>query len=352
MPCFIKVPMEKLNSRAEHILGLIIDSYIKTGSPVGSKTLAADKTLNLSSASIRNVMSDLEKSGLLYAPHTSSGRLPTENGLSIFVKNMLEVNSLSKKEQDNIRKSIEFHASDSVNTTLEHTSRLISGLSACAGLVVAPKMDRDIKEVEFLKLSNNRVLAILVYRDGQIENRLIDVNSPVSESVLRSAGNYINSLLAGHSLNDIQNTLNDHIKQNQGQLDDLTATLIKAGVSVLTPDDTAENMIIRGQAHLLDNVNISEDIERLQHLFTALEEKNTLQTILSSVKKAQGVQIYIGSENSLFEHSGCSLIISPYKDSEQKLIGAIGVIGPTRLNYRRVIPIINYTSEIITEYIK
>lgn len=343
--------MKTLTPRSKHILGLIIDSYIKTGAPVGSKTIAQFKDIDLSPASIRNVMSELEQSGYLYSPHTSAGRMPTDTGLTVFVESMLEVNSLSKKDRDAIRSNLEDHQSASVNDRLTHTSRVISGLSACAGLVIAPTMDRSIKEVEFLKLADQRILTIIVYTDGKIENRVMQVQDEIPASALKIAANYLNSHLTGQNMSLVQDILQKQIERDRNTLDRLTASLISAGISVLSPDAGHQNMIVRGQAHLLESVSVVKDIEHLQRLFTALEEKETLNKILSAVKGANGVQIYIGSDNSLFEHSGCSLIISPYKNAEKKVIGAVGVIGPTRLNYKRVIPVINYTSELISEYI-
>lgn len=343
--------MTVLNPRSKHILSLIIDSYIKTGEPVGSKTLAGSGALDLSPASIRNVMSDLEQRGYLYSPHTSAGRMPTDAGLTVFVEGMLEVNHLSKKEQAAIRAGFDSQKSKPVNDKLEHTSRLISGLSSCAGLVIAPKVDRQLKEIELLKLSDNRILAVLVYTNGQVENRVIQMDDDVPPASLRTAANYLNDFLSGQKLSNAQKILQEHIRADQAQLDRLTQSLINAGIAVLSPQNQDQNLIIRGQAHLLENINVAEDLERLQQLFIALEEKDTLNNILSAVDNAKGVQIYIGSDNSLFEHSGCSLIISPYKNEEKKVIGAVGVIGPTRLNYRRVIPVINYTSELISDYL-
>lgn len=344
--------MESLNHRAEQILKLVIESYIQTGSPVGSKTISEHMGMQLSSASIRNVMSDLEKLGYLYAPHTSAGRLPTEAGLTVFVEGLLEVNTLSAKDQKAIAEKIKTETTKTtVTDKLDQIGRTISGLSDCAGLVIAPKSETVLKEIEFLKLSDQRILVILVDENSNIENRVIEVSENIPMSALRQASNYLNSFLLGATLSEIQKTLEQKVTQDEKLLDSLTKSLVDAGIAELSSKDTGEHLIIRGQAKLLDNVTAMEDLERLRSLFTALEEKDTLLKMLGAVENAQGIQIFIGSNNSLFEHSGCSLILSPYKDSSSKadVVGAVGVIGPTRLNYRRVIPVINYTSELLSD---
>ena len=341
--------MQNLNIRSQSILKLVIESYLSTGSPVGSKTISEHMGMTLSSASIRNVMADLERMGYLYAPHTSAGRLPTESGLTVFVEGLLEVTQLSKKERAKIRGDLNDDIETSITDKLDQTSRLISGLSGCAGLVIAPKLDTILKEIEFIKLSDQRILTILVHENGQIENRVIETGQDIPSSNLRIAANYLNAHLAGKTLASIQKTLKQTIQADQQRLDSLTQKLVDAGVAELSPKSTGRHLIIRGQAHLLESVTDIQDLERLRSLFIALEEKDTLLKMLGAAQSAQGIQIFIGSANSLFEHSGCSLILSPYKDSQKNVVGAVGVIGPTRLNYRRVIPVIDYTSEILSE---
>ena len=341
--------MTSLNPRAQTILKLVIDSYIQTGEPVGSKTLSEQMGLSLSSASIRNVMSELEQNGFLYAPHTSAGRLPTEAGLTVFVEGLLEVNDLTETDRSAIRARFSMDKSHPVNDRLDQASRTISGLSACAGLVIAPKIDDVLKEIDFLRLSDDRVLVVMVHANGGVENRVIEIGEDIPRSALRQAANYLNSFLTGQKLSGIQSRLKERLKQDRQALDELTQKLIESGIATMTPKGTGQHMIVRGQAHLLENVTAMADLDHLSRLFSALEEKETLLKMLNAVEVADGVQIYIGSENALFEHSGCSLILSPYKDSEKNVIGAVGVIGPTRLNYRRVIPVINYTSEIIPD---
>ncbi|MGM0422885.1 MAG: heat-inducible transcriptional repressor HrcA [Pseudomonadota bacterium] len=343
--------MTALNERAQNILQLIIDSYIHTGEPVGSKTIAERMGLTLSSASIRNVMSELEQSGFLYAPHTSAGRLPTEAGLTVFVEGLLEINDLPRKERDIIRAGLETEGTGPVSDRLDQASRMLSGLSSGAGLVIAPKLDDVLKEVEFLKLSDNRVLVVLVHDNGTVENRVVEMEEDIPRSNLIQAANYLNSFLGGQKLSSIRASLKNRVKQEKQVLDDLTQKLVDAGIANFSPQETGRHMIIRGQARLLDSVTALKDLERLRRLFAALEEKETLIKMLHAAEGADGVQIFIGSSNSLFEHTGCSLIISPCKDADKNVIGAIGVIGPTRLNYRRVIPVINYTSELLSEFI-
>ena len=341
--------MYSLNQRAQQILNLVIESYIQTGSPVGSKTLSEHMGMNLSSASIRNVMADLENMGYLYSPHTSAGRMPTEAGLTVFVEGLLEVNELSKKDRDNIKANLEPHMAKPVSDKLDQTGRVISGLSDCAGLVVAPKIENTLREIEFLKLSEKRILSILVYDNGHVENRVIELKKDVARASLIKAANYLNSYLSGQSLGHMKQDLRKKIENDKKALDEMTQNLVDAGIAELGPKNAGQHLIVRGQANLLESVTELEDLENLRRLFIALEDKDTLLRMLNAVEGADGVQIFIGSNNSLFEHSGCSLILSPYKDSQKNVIGAVGVIGPTRLNYRRVIPVINYTSEILSE---
>ena len=340
--------MNQLNARAKQILQLVIDSYINTGAPVGSKKLLEDANLGISSATVRSVMADLERQGYLYAPHTSAGRMPTEAGLTIFVEGMLEVNKLSKKDRDAIKADLESQNSRAVNERLDHTSRLISGLSSCAGLVIAPTSDRKIREVDFIKLQDQRILSILVHDNGEVENRILKLKEDVPVSALRTAANYLNSVLAGQKMSDIRLSLKKRIENDRNTLDKMTEMLVTQGIAELAPKEAGRHLIIRGQANLLENVSAAEDVERVRRLFIALEEKNTLMQMLKAVEGADGVQIFIGAENNLFRHSGCSLILSPYKDAEKNVIGAVGVIGPNHLNYRRVIPVVNYTSEILS----
>lgn len=343
--------MQNLNERAKHILNLVIESYIQTGSPVGSKTLSEHMGMNLSSASIRNVMADLENMGYLYSPHTSAGRMPTEAALTVFVEGLIEVNNLSNKERENIRANLEPHLKKPVSDKLDHTSRLISGLSDCAGLVIAPKAEAPLREIEFIKLSEKRILTVMVHENGHVENRVIELKDDVPRSNLTKAANYLNSYLTGQNIETMRKDLLQRIENDKKTLDDITQNLVDAGIAELTPKNLGQHLIVRGQANLLESVTAMEDLEKLRRLFVALEDKDTLLKMLNAVEGADGVQIFIGSNNTLFEHSGCSLIISPYKDSQKNVIGAVGVIGPTRLNYRRVIPVINYTSEILSEII-
>lgn len=343
--------MTALNERAQNILQLVIDSYIQTGEPVGSKTIAERMGLTLSSASIRNVMSELEQGGFLYAPHTSAGRLPTEAGLTVFVEGLLEVNDLPRRERDVIRARLDAERESPVSDRLDNASRMISGLSAGAGLVIAPKLDDVLKEIEFLKLSDNRILVVMVHDNGTVENRIVEMSEDIPRTNLIQAANYLNAFLAGQKVSSIRTSLKQRLEQEKQVLDDLTQKLVDAGIAHISPKATGQHMVVRGQACLLDSVTALKDLERLRDLFSALEEKETLAKMLQAAESADGVQIFIGSTNSLFEHTGCSLVISPCKDIDKNVIGAIGVIGPTRLNYRRVIPVLNYTSALLPEFI-
>ena len=339
--------MSNLNDRAREILRLVIDTYVQTGEPVGSKTLAQKLGLSLSSATIRNVMAELEDLGLLYAPHTSAGRLPTAAGLTVFVEGLLELGDLSEEERKSIEHQIREQSGQPITTLLESVSTLVSGLSSCASLVVAPKMDQPLRQLEFIQLSPGRVLTVLVTEDGNVENRIIDAPSDLPASALTTASNYINARILGRTLSNVERSIHKELQDNQGELDNITARLVSQGLACLAPKEAGGHLIIKGQSNLLDDITAIEDLERIRVLFRDLENKDMMVRLLKSVENAGGVQIFIGAENKLFTHSGCSMILSPYHNPGSKIVGAIGVIGPSRLNYGRIIPIVNYTSRLL-----
>lgn len=342
---------KNMNKRARDVLRLIIDAYLETGEPVGSRTVSEKLGMSLSPATIRNVMSELEAQGLLYAPHVSAGRLPTDAGMTVFVEGLLEFGNLSAEEMREIEKRFGEHRNQPVDNLLEQTSTLLSGLSSCAGLVVAPKNDKPLKQLEFIRLAPKRALVVLVSTDGTVENRVIDVNEDLPPSALTMAANYLNDKLAGRTLGEAyEETLAD-IQDKRGELDTLTAKLAEQGLASCLPDDLGGHLIVRGQARLLEDISAIEDIERVRTLFELLESRETMLRLLNATESAEGVQIFIGAENDLFDLSGCSLILSPYKNTESTVVGAVGVIGPKRLNYGRIIPILNYTSQLIGKII-
>ena len=334
-----------LNARAREILRLVVDAYVESGEPVGSRTLAR-KLNTLSPATIRNVMSDLEKAGLLYAPHISAGRLPTGAGLRLFVNGLLQQGGLAAEERATIEAQCAVK-NRSLPDLLSEATTLLSGLSGCAGLVVAPKTDRPLKQIEFVGLGHGRALVVLVTEDGVVENRVIDVPADIPVSALTQAANYLNARLAGRTLEDAQAAIRQEILERKTELDTLTTGLVEAGLAVWAGGGTGQ-LIVRGQSNLL-GANLIGDaggaagLERLRGLFEALETRETLLKLVEIAGRADGVQIFIGAENALFDHTGCSVIVTPYTNRNEEIVGAIGVIGPMRLNYARIIPLVDYT---------
>lgn len=340
----------ELNERSRKIFQFIVDSYLSSGTPVGSRTVSQKSGLSLSPASIRNVMADLEDTGLLYAPHISAGRMPTEAGLRLYIDGLMQVGALSEKEQKEIEATCAAKG-HSMEQVLEQTSSLLSGLSACASLVIAPKTEKALKQIQFVELAPGKILVILVAQNGLVENRVIETEEHIPASTLTMATNYLNEKLAGQTIKDAQKDVLQEIKESKSQLDVITQNLIRKGLAVPAADNSEGRIIIRGQSHLLEDVKALEDLERARELLGYLEEQKNMLALLDTVQEAEGVQIFLGTENQIFDQSGWSLIISPYKNVEEKIIGAIGVIGPTRLNYDRIIPMVDYTSRVISRIV-
>lgn len=345
----IKPSIQSLNVRSREIFKNIIESYFEEGMPVGSKALVQKMDLNLSPATIRNIMSDLESSGLLYAPHVSAGRLPTEAGLKFFVDGLLEVGHLSPEEEEKL-KIVSHDQQKSIPDILDHMTRKLSGLSKCVSIVLCPKTEASIKQIEFVQLSPNRVLVILVSSHGDVENRVFSVDKPINSSTLSEISNYLNHKISGMSLDEVRNYLEKEVIKDQLELDETSSTIIQKGIALWTEDDEKQShLIVRGQSKLLEDVKAVEDVERIKGLLEELEKKKLSSELLKAVEMAEGIQIYIGADNKVFEHSGCSMITAPYKNVDGKIIGAIGVVGPTRMNYARIIPMVDYTSKVISE---
>lgn len=343
--------IKELSERTRQILKLVVDAYVETGEPVGSVAISQKLGMKISPATIRNAMAEMEELGLLYSPHVSAGRLPTDTGMAVFVEGLLELDNLSQPEQRRIEEKIKAAQGQTLTDILEQTSSFLSGLSSCAGLVFAPKTESPVKQVEFVLLSPGRALAVLVTANGVVENRLLDVPPDITATTLSRAANYLNSRMADKTLQQAAEHVRDELSRDKAQLDELTARVVDAGIASLAPKDAGGHLFIKGQANLLDDVTALEDLERIRALFDALETKETMLKLLQATSSGEGVKIFIGAQNNLFNHSGCSLIVSPYKNQDSTVVGAIGVIGPTRLNYGRVIPVINYTSQIISKII-
>lgn len=342
----------ELNERSRMIFQIIVDSYLATGEPVGSRTLSRHQAIGLSPASIRNTMADLEESGLLFSPHVSAGRLPTEQGLRLYIDGLMQVGEINQNDRLEIEASCSDKNGQTVNDLLERATNLLSGLSSCASLVIAPKSSAMIKQIQFVRLAPYKVLTILVLQNGLVENRILHTETDLSSSSLMQASNYLNDKLAGKSFEMAQAEIFNDIRSHKTQLDALTQDLVHRGLALPEVDQAYGRIIIRGQSRLLEDVKALEDLERARTLLKHLEERQKMLDLLSTVEDAEGVQIFIGAENPVFNQAGWSMIISPYKDREQKIVGAIGVIGPTRLDYDRIVPMVDYTSRVVGQLIE
>ena len=338
--------IQNLNERSREIFRHIVDAYVETGAPIGSRTISRKLGMGLSPATIRNVMADLEDLGLLYAPHTSAGRLPTDAGLRLFVDGLLERGNLTREEQERIEGQCAA-SGRSLPEVLEEVSSLLSGLSGCVGLVVAPKADESLKHIEFIHLGPGRALVVLVFTSGAVENRIIDVPAGMPASSLVEATNYLSARLVGRQLGEAQTEIRNELKEHRARLDELTSKVVEQGLATWSSEGRDGVLIVRGQAQLLDDVTALEDLERIRQIFSTLETKETLLRLLDLTGTAQGVQIFIGSQSELFNLAGCSAIIAPYSNSQHQMVGAIGVIGPTRIDYARIIPMVDYTAQVI-----
>jgi heat-inducible transcriptional repressor len=338
-----------LNARSQDIFRKLVERYLETGSPVASRDLARMLSVGLSPASVRNVMADLEDLGLIAAPHTSAGRLPTQQGLRFFVDAMLEVGAVDEDEKAQIAKQM--HApSGGIEELLTEASQLLSGLSHGAGVVIAQKSDLVLKHIEFIRLDAERAMVVLVGEDGTVENRVLPLPPGLTASALTQASNYLAHFAVGKTLNETRNAIQQQREATLHELDELSRKLVEAGLATLADSGTAAppTVIVRGRANLINDTMASEEIHRVRQLFDELESRDGLIDLLGDTEKAQGVKIFIGSENKLFSLSGSSVILSPYKDANQKVVGVLGVIGPTRLNYARVVPVVDYTANVIS----
>jgi heat-inducible transcriptional repressor len=333
-----------LGERPREVFRHLVEAFLTSGEPVGSRTLSQRLPVTLSPASIRNVMADLEAMGLLYAPHTSAGRVPTERGLRLFVDGLLEIGSLAPDERVQIEARIN-GSGRGIEEVLTQATTLLSGLSRCAGLVVAAKQDSVLKHVEFVSVAPGKALVVIVGEDGQVENRLIDTPLGLPVSALSEASNYLNNRLRGRTLEDARATITAELDGERAALDALTARIVAEGLATLSGPDKV--LIVRGTSHLLDSVEGQIDLERVRTLFDDIERKADLIRLLELAREGDGVRIFIGSENRLFSLSGSSIVAAPYANAQGKVVGVIGVLGPTRLNYGRIIPMVDHTAKVI-----
>jgi heat-inducible transcriptional repressor len=338
--------LAELDERARDIFRRIVETYLETGEPVGSRTVSRGG-VQLSPASIRNTMQDLTQMGLLSAPHSSAGRLPTHAGLRLFVDGLLEIGDLGEQERREIEARLAGRGR-SLQEALDEASAILSGLTGGAGVVVTPVRDSGVKHVEFVPLGDDQALAILVFEDGGVENRLMRLQPGVTPSTLQEAANFLNAKLKGHTLGEAKAEMGHQLERARRQLDEAAARLVEDGLAAWSGGDGAERaLIVRGRARLLDDPHAFEDLERVRMLFDDLEQKEQLIGLLDDVREAQGVRIFIGAETRLFSLSGSAVIAAPYMTGRHKVMGAIGVIGPARLNYARVIPLVDYTARVL-----
>jgi heat-inducible transcriptional repressor len=343
--------LAQLNERSREIFRLIVESYLATGEPVGSRNLSRILPMTLSPASVRNVMSDLEQLGLVYAPHTSAGRLPTEMGLRFFVDALMQIGDLTERDRKAIEAQVAASGqSKSVEGVLTEASGLLSGLSRAAGVVLTAKANPRLKHVEFVRLEPERALVILVGEDGQVENRVLNVPVGLPTSALIEASNFLNARIRGHTLDEVKVEIEHTMRESRAELDQLTQRIIADGLASWSGGESDERkLIVRGQAHLLDDLKALADLERVRLLFDDLETRREVIDLLGRAEQAEGVRVFIGSENKLFSLSGSSTIVAPYHDASGHIVGVLGVIGPTRLNYARIVPMVDYTAKVVSK---
>ena len=343
------VSLRQLNERSREIFKRVVETYLATGEPVGSRNLSRALPMTLSPASVRNVMSDLEALGLIYARHTSAGRLPTQSGLRLFIDGLLEIGDVSEEERTEIESRMAGSSRHrAAAELLAEAGEMLSGLSRCAGVVLVEKQSKTLKQVEFVNLGPGRALAVLVSEDGDVENRIISLPEGLPLASLIEASNYVNARIAGLTLAEARARIETEIEARRAQLDELTTRVVTEGLATWSGNgDEQKSLIVCGRSHLLEDVRAMEDLERVRHLFEDLDTKKDLIQLLGLAERAEGVRIFIGSENKLFSLSGSSLIVSPFEDTEQKIVGVLGVIGPTRLNYARIIPMVDYTARLL-----
>lgn len=335
-----------LDARARDIFRRVVESYLETGEPVGSRTLSRGGVA-LSPASIRNTMQDLTQAGLLASPHASAGRAPTHAGLRLFVDGLLEIGDIGQEERREIDARLAGKGR-SFDEALDAASSLLSGMAGGAGIVASPVREAGVRHVEFVALGPDQALAVLVADDGTVENRLMTLAPGVTPSTLQEASNFLNARLKGRALAEARQEMKSEVDAARRDLDAAAARLVEDGLAAWTGGGERDrSLIVRGRANLLQDAQAAEDLERVRVLFDDLEQKEQLIGLLDDVGAAQGVRIFIGAETRLFSLSGSAVIAAPYMSGRQRVLGAIGVIGPARLNYARVIPLVDYTARVL-----
>ena len=343
--------LEEMNNRSREVFRRVVEGYLTDGEPVGSRTLSREFSEDISAATIRNVMQDLEFLGLLGSPHTSAGRVPTQLGLRMFVDGILEVSEIDKDDRKQIDKIVS-DETNQVEDILDDISTTLSGVTHGASLVLTPKREAPIKHVEFLPLSTNQALVVLVFADGHVENRLFNPPPGQTPSSMKEAANFLNALMEGNTLSEAKKLIKNEIEYRRQELDTLAQELVESGLALWEDsEERHERLIVKGRANLLNESSQQEDLDKIKNLFDDLERKRDIADFLELTEKGEGVRIFIGSENKLFSLTGSSLVVSPYMNSDRKIIGAVGVIGPTRLNYGRIVPVVDYTAQLVGKMI-
>jgi heat-inducible transcriptional repressor len=338
--------LAEMNDRSREVFRRVVDGYLGTGDPVGSRTLSREMTEKVSAATIRNVMQDLEFLGLLEAPHVSSGRIPTQAGLRMFVDGLLEA-QLGEEDRSRIEETVGT-SEDDVSAMMARVGNALSGITRGASLVLAPKREAPIKHIEFVSLAADRALVVLVFADGHVENRVFVPPPGQTPSSMREATNLLNALIEGRTMSDLRHLMGAEIAARRQEIDTLAHDLIEKGLAAWENEgEPTERLIVRGRANLLEGGADADQLERIRSLFDDLERKRDITEFLSLAEQGEGVRIFIGSENKLFSLSGSSLVVSPYMDADRRIVGAVGVIGPTRLNYGRIVPIVDYTAQLV-----
>ena len=347
--------LQLLDMRSRDIFRRIVETYLKDGEPVGSRNLSRMLPSSLSPATVRNVMSDLEQLGLVYAPHVSAGRLPTQKGLRFFVDAFMEIGDLAEEERRVIDAQVRASGnSATLEQMLTEASQLLSGMSRGAGLVVTSTNEVALKHIEFIQLEPTKALAVLVSQSGDVENRVVDLPAGTTASQLHEASNFLNAHIRGRTLAEAKIEIARVKEETRAALDSLSQELVEKGLAVWAGSESGlpSRLIVRGRANLLENVTAQADIELLRRLFEDLETQDGLIQLLGLAEEGSGVRIFIGSENKLFSLSGSSLVVAPYRDKDSRVIGALGVIGPTRLNYARIVPMVDYTAQIVSRMLR
>ena len=343
--------LEEMNNRSREVFRRVVEGYLTDGEPVGSRTLSREFSEDISAATIRNVMQDLEFLGLLGSPHTSAGRIPTQLGLRMFVDGILEVSEVDKNDRKKIDKVVS-DETNQVEDILDDISTTLSGVTQGASLVLTPKREAPIKHVEFLPLSTSQALVVLVFADGHVENRLFKPPPGQTPSSMKEAANFLNAIMEGNTLSEAKKLIKNEIDFRRQELDTLARDLVKSGLALWEDtEERHERLIVKGRANLLNESSQQVDLDRIKNLFDDLERKRDIADFLELTEKGEGVRIFIGSENKLFSLTGSSLVVSPYMNSDRKIIGAVGVIGPTRLNYGRIVPVVDYTAQLVGKMI-